>query len=174
MSQEPPVLAQVVCPKCGAANYAHVQACWICHAELKGQIAEGNPYAVPGDGQAVTAATTAAPPAVSPAQSRVETVFLCLLVAIVVLAAFVGIGLGVQDSGLLTLYLIVIVPSLGAAGIRGLYSVAKGETPHPSKMFGTLIYSALITLGVGALLIVCTVIFLFMMCAQFLSGLGPR
>lgn len=169
MSQEPPVLAQVVCPKCGAANYAHAQSCWICHIDLKGQIADANPYAP--DSPQVAVAATAATPAVSPAQSRVETVFLCLLVAIVVLAGLVGIGLGVQDSGLLTLYLVVIVPSLGAAGVRGLYSVAKGETPQPSKMFGTLIFSALITLGVGALLIVCTVIFLFMMCAQMLSGL---
>ncbi len=133
MSQEPPLLAPIACVKCGAANYAHATKCWICHTALTGAVAENNPYSVTADKQSVPAAAIAAPATVSSAQARVETVFLLLLVAIVVLAVFVGIGLGVQDSGLLTLYLIVLVPSLGAAGVRALFSVAKGETPNPPK-----------------------------------------
>ncbi len=168
MNQEPPPLAPIACPKCGAANYAHLQACWLCHTPLRP--ANENPYAA---GSVVAPAKLAydvgAPVA---AQSRVETMFMWLLVATVALAVMVGIGIGVQDSGLLTVYLVVLVPSLSAAGVRALYSLAKGESPKPSKMFMTFILSAMITFGLGALLILCTIIFLFLTCAQMLSGLG--
>ncbi len=73
---------------------------------------------------------------------------------------------------MLTLFLFVTVPSLAAASVRALYSVAKGETPKPSKIFMTFVVSATLTILSGVLLLVSSVIFLFLMCAQMLGG--PR
>ena len=167
---EPPLIAPVFCGQCRAANASQAQQCWLCHAPLNKQVAQSatNPYAAQGSSHKDAPVL---PIESSPTQSRVEQVFLGLLVAIVVLSLLVAIGLGAQDPGLLTLFLIVIVPSLIATGVRGLYSVAKGEQPKPSKMFMTFVYSAIVTMGLGALLVVCSVIFLFMMCAQALNGM---
>ena len=175
--EEPPLIKPTFCGKCRAANASHAQRCWLCEAPLNNHEAGSNPYAFREAGRESVPVPSAVPsptlsPLPSPAQGRVELVFLCLLVAIVLLAFLVAIGLGAQDSGMLTLFLIIVVPSLAAAGVSGLYSVAKGETPKPSKMFMTLIYSAFMTIGLGALLIVGSVIFFLMICAQMLGGFG--
>lgn len=172
-SQEPPLIKPVFCSQCRAANPSHAQQCWLCNASLTNQVAASNPYAVREATHASVPVHTAVPgPLPSPAQGRIEQVFLCLLVAIVLLVLLVAIGLGAQDTGLLTLFLMIVVPALAAASVSGLYSVAKGESPKPSRMFMTLIYSAFMTIGLGALLIVGSVIFFLMMCAQMLGGFG--
>ena len=172
MSQEPPQLPPKLCLKCRAANYAHLTKCFLCHADLLPSDPNVNPYAAAGQVPVLTPLTSA--PRNDLASNRVETMFLWLLVAIVVLSLLVGIGIATQDRGLLTVYLVILVPSLAAAGGRALYSMARGESPKPSKMFSAFITSALITFGIGSLLVVSFIIFVFVSCAQMLNGLGPR
>ncbi len=165
MSTEPPKVPVRVCANCGASNYAFAHLCFLCRASLAESADKVNPYAQVSTANAWTSSATA--------QQRVETVFLILLSAIALLAVIIGIGIGTQDSGVLTLYLFVTVPALAAAGVQALYSVAKGETPRPSRMFMAFIWSAVVTAGVIALLIIGSVLFLFLMCARMFSGSGP-
>ncbi len=99
MNQEPPVLSPQICPKCGAANYAHVEVCWLCSASFKQDSGVTNPYAVEVGPQRAASLHNAFELPAGGLQSRTETVFLWLMVAIVVLAILVGIGLGAQDRG---------------------------------------------------------------------------
>jgi hypothetical protein len=134
---------------------------------VKGRL---NPYAEAGQVKPVAQQVANVQEALSPTQKRIERLILIALVVVVALAVLVGIGIGTQDQGVLVLYLIVLVPSLTAAGLRGALSALKGEEVRPSKMLTTFIVSMVVTMGLGALLVVCGVIFLLMMCAQMLNG----
>lgn len=171
MSEQPPVLAQRICPRCRAANYANAKECWLCQGSMVPGANDTNPFVAPGAMQVPSGPTYNSQGIV---QSRVEMLFLWLFVAIVALTALVAVGLGAQDRGLLTLLLIVALPSLAAAGVQALYSLAKGETPRPSRMFITFAISALLTAMTGILLVVASVIFFLLTCAQMFSGAGPR
>lgn len=171
MSSEPPVLAPQVCARCNAANYAHVKKCWLCHEVLAQNAGTDNPYATTSR---LPLASQPASPQPAQGQSRVESVFMWLFLSIVILAVMVAIGLGRRDTGLMALFLFVLVPSLAAASVRGAVSVAHGETPKASSMLVTFAMSAMVTIIVGVAIVVSVIIFFIVTCGQMLSGVGPR
>ncbi|MCC6510376.1 MAG: hypothetical protein IT423_14830 [Pirellulaceae bacterium] len=159
MSQDPPMLPALVCQKCGATNPPHATTCWLCNGT------DDNPYSAPPSQEPNLLQT----PVLSPTQSRVEIVFMLLLAVTIGFAGLVGIGIAVQDPGMLVPFLIIVGPAFIATGSRALVSVAKGERPKASALFVTLLWSGMFTALTIALLVVSAVIALFLMCAQMLG-----
>lgn len=168
-SAEPPRLEPRQCAKCGAANYSYASHCFLCKSRL-GETQYSNPY----EAGARALQPDHGPRGCSPAQSRVEKVSLSLLIAVLLLVLCVGVGLFRQDRGVLTMYMMFVVPALAATVCSGLISVAKGEAPKASRLFLTFAFSVAITVGISVLLMIAGVVLLLVMCAAWGSGLsGP-
>jgi hypothetical protein len=165
---EPPLLPALVCQRCGATNPPSATKCWLCEGG-----GTANPYAVPASLKPAGSAPGAVESAPSSrVESRTQKVFSVLLGTAVVLALVVGVGLAVQEPGMLVPYLIVITPPFLATGGRALASVAKNEKPKASTLFLTFVWSGLFTAMALALLVVASVIAVFLWCIHTLAGAG--
>lgn len=161
----PPLLPSKICQRCGATNPPIATTCWLC--EGRGAV---NPYAATAPLQPMP---DAGPPANSWAQSRVEIICLGLLGMAIILAVLVGVGIGVQDPGMLIPYLIVAGPPFLATGVRALASAGRSQKPTPSKLFLTFVWSTMFTVLALVLLVVASVLALIFWCISVLSN-GPH
>lgn len=157
---EPPLMPAQICQRCGATNPPHATKCWLCE-----QRDVRNPYAVP-----MLPMSNAPAEVQTEAQRRVQLVFLCLLIGSAALALLVGVGIGVQDPGLLVPYLIVIAPAFLVTGVRAAIMVGFKQQPKPSTLFLTFLWSGVFTAMVLLLLIVASVIALFLWCVHSLGA----
>ena len=148
----PPVLATNVCAHCGALSQTKEGKCWLCYENKS----EPNPFAVSGN------LITSEPP-----QSQMTTwdvVFSVLLGLCALLSLLIGIGLAVEDKGLLIPFGIFIGPAYTVTIFRGTVSIPSKGTPCPASLFVTFVVSLLVTFLVSILLIVAAVILLFLIC----------
>lgn len=160
MSGEPPLMPALVCQRCGATNPPHAVKCWLC--ERRGQ---PNPYAVP-----TLMPASPADGSSTPARSRVQFVFLCLLIGCIALAVFIGVGIAVQDAGMLVPYLVVITPAFLATGVRAALAVGRNQQPKASTLFFTFLWSGLFTAMALSLIVVASIIALFLWCFQMMTS----
>ena len=113
----PPVLATNVCAHCGALSQTNEGKCWLCYENKS----EPNPFAV--SGKLITS---------EPPQSQMTTwdvVFSVLLGLCALLSLLIGIGLAVEDKGLLIPFAIFIGPAYAVTIFRGTVSIpSKGNT----------------------------------------------
>jgi len=148
----PPVLATNVCVHCGALSQTKEGKCWLCYENKS----EPNPFAVSGN-----PVTSESP------QSQMTTwdvVFSVLLGLCAFLSLLIGIGLAVEDKGLLIPFAIFIGPAYAVTIFRGTVSIPSKGTPRPASLFVTFVVSLLVTFLVSILLIVAAVILLFLIC----------
>lgn len=156
---EPPLMPALVCQRCGATNPPHAVKCWLCERRDS-----PNPYAVPA-----LAATSAGAGTQTQGQSRVQLVFLGLLIGSAALALLIGAGIVVQDPGMLIPYLIVVGPAFLATGVRAALMTGRKEQLRPSTLFFTFLWSGLFTAMALMLLVVASIIALFLWCIQVLT-----
>lgn len=164
-SQEPPVLAIMLCNVCGAPldtppKDGQRKTCWMC-----GQVAAAseNPYSAYANPQAPM---TVAP---APRDRRYDTLFTTLLVVCVFLAVVIGIGLGVQEPGSLIGYFILILPAFCVTGVRALWQVQQSGEANPQSLFLSLIVSFAVTVCVIVLLAFAAIALLVIMCFSQLA-----
>lgn len=148
---EPPVLPSRICESCGVSIPPQAPACWLCRG--------GNPYASlpPGERQQIDKT-------ISQSERRVQGICLALLGGLVVLAIFIGIGLAVQDLGMLIPYSIVVGPAFLATMVQAAYGYSGNRTVKPSSLVLTMIGSVAITVGLMAILALAAFAALFVMC----------
>ena len=116
----PPVLATNVCVHCGALSQTKEGKCWLCYENKS----EPNPFAVSGN--LVTEET----------QSLMTTwdlVFSVLLGICVFLTLLIGIGLAVEDRGLLVPFAIFMGPAYAVTIFRGAVSNPSKGAPRPAN-----------------------------------------
>ena len=89
-----------------------------------------------------------------------DVVFSVLLGLCALLSLLIGIGLAVEDKGLLIPFAIFIGPAYAVTIFRGTVSIRSKGTPRPASLFVTFV----VTFLVSILLIVAAVILLFLMC----------
>lgn len=152
----PPVLATNVCVHCGALSQTKEGKCWLCYENKS----EPNPFAVSGNLILETSHSR------TTAWDVVDHV---LLGVCVVLTLLIGIGLAVQDQGLLIPFAIFMGPAYAVTIFRGTVSITGKGTPRPASLFVTFVVSLLITFLVSILLIVAAVILLFLICIGALT-----
>ncbi len=163
MSQEPPILAELVCRKCGAHNPPHANKCWLCNEV---QTEDVNPYAAPPVLRPINDSFRSS--GQDSANSRVENVYSVVLLFLFFLAIVVGIGLGLQDRGFLMMYIFVIGPAFLATGLSALFGATSKEGVKASSLVRTFIMSTMFAFGVIGLLIVAVIISFFIWCGQLL------
>lgn len=151
MSEIPPVIAECICPHCGARSQSNEGKCWLCFGDKS---SSDNPY------------LSTSVPAESPPQpaSRWDVVFGVLLGGCFVLTLLVGIGMGMQDRGMLIPFAIFVGPAYLVTIIRGLADASSGKGPKPTSLFLTFVLSLLATTAVLIILGVAAVVILFIIC----------
>ena len=147
----PPVLATNVCVHCGALSQSKEGKCWLCYENKS----EPNPFAVSGNLISETSQSS---------MTTWDVVFSVLLGICVVLTLLIGIGLAVEDKGLLIPFAIFMGPAYAVTIFRGTVSIASKGTPRPASLFVTFVVPLLVTFLVSILLIVAAEILLFLIC----------
>jgi hypothetical protein len=158
VDDEPPVLAKLICPRCGVANPDGATKCWICESQSSLIAAHFQ-----GD-RTIDAA--------SPANDRLEKVYLSLLVGCIGLAGMLGISIGFQDPGMLVVYLIIIGPAFLVTMVRGIHHLRTNRKLESGKLLLTFLLSAGITFLVVVLLVVASVVALVIWCFAELGRSG--
>jgi hypothetical protein len=157
---EPPLLPALVCQRCGATNPPQAVKCWLCERRDN-----PNPFAdpllAPVDSSTAVVQTGA--------QSRVQLVFLGLLGLCIAAAVLIGVGIAVQEPGLLIPYAIVIGPAFLATGVRAALMIGRKEQPKPSTLFLTFLWSGVFTALVLVLIVMASVIAFFLWCFHMLT-----
>lgn len=155
----PPIIATHVCANCGARSQSTEGKCWLCFGD-KGV---ANPYAV-SPGSISSGPQTAVPPS-----SDWDSFFKVLLLLCIVLTVLIAVGLGVQDTGMLIPFAIVVGPAYIVTIVRGLAQVNSEKGPKASSLFLTFMLSLMGTIAVFVILAVAAIIFLFIVCLQSIN-----
>jgi hypothetical protein len=156
---EPPIMPTLFCQRCGATNPPYAAQCWLCST--------GNRSGASAPAQLVSIASIT--PEQTGLQSNVRTQHICavLLVACIVLTSLIGVGIAVQDPGMLIPFVIVIAPAFLATGVRALHGIANENGPKASALLLTFLLSGLFTaLGLVLLAIALFVAFCIWCFAQ--------
>lgn len=161
---EPPLLAALVCQKCGTTNPPHAARCWLCDGTGK-----TNPYAASPPMLQPIDKAGAKPSLLVKPNERVEMVFTFLVGGTVALALLVGVGLAAQDPGLLVPYVIILGPAFLVTGVRAAYTITKQEQLRASSLFWTFLWSGLFTVAVLGVLVMASIIALFLWCVHALG-----
>ncbi|MGN6543699.1 MAG: hypothetical protein ACTHK7_01525 [Aureliella sp.] len=156
---EPPLMPAMVCRRCGATNPPHAVKCWLCEKRD-----HSDPYAVS------TLAPLPSGPGAKAELSRVQLVFLGVLIACAAVALLIGVGIGVQDPGMLVPYAVVVGPAFLATGVRAAVMIGRKEQPRPSSLFFTFLWTSLFMAMALILLVVASVIAFFLWCVHMLTG----
>ncbi|MBA2114937.1 hypothetical protein [Bremerella alba] len=147
-------LPHVLCPECGAENNSFANACWICRRPLY----EGDEMV---DAELVM-------PVATPRQGYLGSLFgIWAFIFLALGAVIVGLGIYVDEPGILLPYLIVVMPlSIGV----GVLLLKGNQSENPwlrgiAMSFSALIISigALVMLGIA--LIISLIVFCFMLIA---------
>lgn len=153
-SAVPPLKKQ--CPYCQAGNHPDAAQCWLCYAPL--QKIEGGVTFIP---------PTAQPP--SPHSSFFEVYFAVLFFLALGAMVVVAIGAFLSDPSLGMITLVAIAPVILVTGIT--MAIRYSSTGKVDFLRGVLAMAitALVTVGIAAILVVVGVILLFMACLQMLG-----
>lgn len=147
-------LPHINCPECGAENNSFANVCWICRRPLY-------------EGDELVEAEMVAPIG-SPRQDRVGRIFgIWAFIFLGLGAMIVGLGIYVDEPGILLPYLILVTPlSIGI----GVLILKGNQSENPwlrgiAMSFSALIVSAgaMVLLGIAA--IIALVAFCFMLVA---------
>ncbi len=103
--------------------------------------------------------------------STFDYVSMAILSLCAILAVLIGIGITLDDQGMLVPFLIVVSPAFLVTLGKGLHSWSQTGRPQPGKMLLTLLTAGVVTISVIALLIVAGIVMLFAIC---LSQIAPR
>ena len=147
----PPVIATQTCAHCGALSQTKAGKCWLCYESMSAP----NPYAV--------SQNISAEPADQSPMSAWDIVFSVLLGICVMLTLLIGIGLAVQDVGMLIPFAFLVGPAYLVTLLRGFAST-KAESTRPAALLLTFVVSLLVTVSLAILLLVGTAIMLFFVC----------
>ncbi len=158
---EPPVLPTLVCNRCGAANPAYAQQCWLCSTSDR---SESDPSA-----KLVPLTDFANDPARLRSQSRTQSICAALLVACVLLTVLIAIGFAVQDQGMLIPLVIAVGPAYMATGVRALHGFATDGQPKASSLLLTFIFSGMFTLLALGLIVIASFVAMFVWCLSQLK-----
>ncbi len=159
MSDAPAVHA-IRCPRCGAALRDAEKPCWLCHAPSNASAT--SPYQPP---------SIIISEAVADRYTTFDYVSMAILSLCAILAVLIGIGITLDDQGMLVPFLIVVSPAFLVTLGKGLHSWSQTGRPQPGKMLLTLLTAGVVTISVIALLIVAGIVMLFAIC---LSQIAPR
>jgi hypothetical protein len=151
-SNIPPVIATHPCIHCGALSQSKDGRCWLCYESKSSP----NPFAVSGSFQTDD-------PVNAPATKR-DTVFMVLLGVCVLLTLLIGIGLAVENRGLLIPFAIFLLPAYAVTIISGIASASRNRNPGPASFFFTFVVSLLVTALIAIVLIAAAILFLFLSC----------
>jgi hypothetical protein len=147
----PPVIVTQKCSHCGALSQTKGGKCWLCYESMN----TPNPFAV--------SPQTSSEPSPSLPMSAWDIVFSCLLGICVLLTLLIGIGLVVQDVGMLIPFAILVGPAYLVTVLRGLVATRSGN-PRPASLLLTFVVSLLVTVSIAILLLIGTIIVLFLVC----------
>lgn len=151
---DPPNSTSYVCPQCGARSQSNAGKCWLC---LDNQL-EPNPFAP----------TLQENPQASsqPYDSKSKFAFGILLAVCVTLTILLGIGMAVQDPGMLIPFAILVGPAFVITAVRGLVQTGNSGSPSPYKLFLTFLISIAVTALISFALLVAAAILLFIVCLR--------
>jgi hypothetical protein len=151
----PPLKKQ--CPYCQAGNHPDAAQCWLCYAPL--QKIEGG----------VTFIPTPPPATQSSHQAFFDIYFAVLFFLALGAMVVVAVGAFLSDPSLGMITLVAIAPVILVTGIT--MAIRYSSTGKVDYLQGVLAMAitALVTVGIAAILIVVGVILLFMACLQMLG-----
>lgn len=147
---DPPVLAPLICRRCGAPNPPDATNCWLCSM---------------GDHPSLLQRPALESAASGKGRADALTVFLGLAVACVATAVLIGAGLSLEDPGFVVLFLLIAVPAF----LASMSGRSAGTGNASSDLFSLVCSRLFILLGSG-ILAVAALIALFLLCVQDLSG----
>lgn len=157
LQELPPIVQLRRCEACGAACELDKNVCWMCMSKLTGD----NPYA-PASSELVVGAEL-------DASSRYDSIFVVLLIACMVVATLVAVGIAAEEPGMLWAYGILVGPAFLVTGARALIQIGQTGNVKPKSLFISLTASFAITAGAVVLLVMAAVVLLFLICLQSIS-----
>ncbi len=152
----PPVIATHACVHCGALSQSNEGRCWLCYEDKS----LPNPFAVTG--ASLNDDANSAP------TNKWESFFSVLLGLCVLMTLLIGIGLAVEDRGLLIPFALFMAPAYAITISRGMLQMNK-DNARPSSLLMTFVISLLATVSISMILMVAAAILFFLMC---LGSLG--
>ena len=155
----PPILTVGTCNHCGARSQNKDGKCWLCYEDPS----SSNPYAAPN--VTVEQGNTLSQ------SSKSDNVFNAILGVCILLTVLVGIGIAVQDPGLLIPYAMVLGPAYAITLLRGSIQYGKSSTHNPANLLLTFAVSLLATVLVSIVLVVGAAIVFFLICLQIAGGI---
>jgi hypothetical protein len=163
----PPVIVTQTCVHCGALAQTKGGKCWLCYEKLEAPnpYADSiNPYAassaIPSESETPTAMTT------------LDIIFSILLGLCAILTIVVAIGLGIQDTGTLIPFAILIGPAWVVTAVRGLLPKRKTGIQRPASLLLTFLVSLVVTILASVVFIVVAAIMLFIACIGAFNTVG--
>ena len=158
MTNIPPIIAQT-CAHCGAEFRPNAKQCWLCYEPMP-----LNPYAADSQdanqgtkkGSVPVAGRKDYPP------SKWDPLFAVMLLLCLALTVLVGIGMVVQDRGMLVPFGILVGQALGITIVRGM--VQSGTRVRPGSLLLTFIVSIVATVLILVLLLAALIGLLFLIC----------
>lgn len=148
----PPVIASHSCVHCGARSQSERGRCWLCYEDKS----TPNPFAATGP--------SLREEAIAFPQNHWDIVFSVLLGLCVLMTLLIGIGLAVEDRGLLIPFAIFVGPAYAITLIRGMVQVTTKQGARPSSLLVTFLVSILATVSISIVLTVAAAIMLFLIC----------
>jgi hypothetical protein len=159
----PPMMSQR-CEHCGVEYAANSKKCWLCYQERPqnpfavGTPVPPNPYSAPQTSRVIGVPNAATP---------WDGALMAVLILCMVLTGLVGLGLVVQDRGMIIPFSIFVGPAFAVTIVRGM--IQSGTRLRPGSLLLTFFLSLIATLLVVFLLAVALVGLLFLICLA--SGL---
>ena len=157
----PPIMSQT-CEHCGAEFSTSAKKCWLCYQDRP-----PNPYAVDAVVPASAVALPNGKPVTEYVPSAWDSSLMAVLILCMVLTVLIGIGMVVQDRGMIIPFGIFVGPAFAITIIRGL--IQSGTRVRPGSLLLTFFLSLIATLLVLFLLAAALVGMLFLICLS--SGL---
>ncbi len=149
----PPVIATQACVHCGALSQTNDGKCWLCYENKS----TPNPFAVSSN--LITEETPYSP------MTTLDVIFGVLLGICVLLTVLIGVGLAVEDQGLLIPFAIFMGPAYAVTFFRGIVPRGAKGSLRPASLFLTFVVSLLVTVLITVVLAVAAVVMLFLACA---------
>ena len=150
-----------LCPRCGAKITSPFAACWLCSGKPEDR-----------NSIKVNSQTTQTYVAGNGSSSIFEGIYTAILAICAVMAVLIGIGLTIQDPGLLVPYLFLLGPILLASGVHGSQQIVTTGRIQPGSLLKTVMIASLTVFALVAALIIAFVIFLFAICMPMFQGGG--
>jgi hypothetical protein len=153
----PPVIATVACVHCGALSQSNDGRCWLCYEDKSAL----NPFVATGS--PLSEETASSP------MGKWDVVFSVLLGLCVLMTVLIGIGLAIEDRGLLVPFAIFMTPAYAITIVRGMVQMTTKRSPRAASLFVTFVVSILATVSISIVLTVAAAIMFFLMCIGELS-----